>query len=171
MKLVTLLLMSLLAGNAIAQPLNIDKSTLAVDMPSPLFSLKDISGGGDIKLADFKGRVIYVDFWASWCVPCRRSFPYLASIRAQYVEQGFEVIAINLDEDLANAQQFLQEYPVPYPVAQGFATNTPLDYNVNAMPSAFLIDGQGNLRSVHLGFTVQHQAFLSAIIEKLVAEL
>ena len=170
MKLVYLLLIGLWGFNAVGQSLT-DKSALAVDKPAPLFSLKKISSAGEVSLAEFKGKVVYVDFWASWCVPCRRSFPLLVGLRQKYAEQGFEVIAINLDEDPQDAQQFLQDFPVPYPVVSGFATTTPLDYQVSAMPNAFLIDGQGNLRLIHLGFTPQHADFLEAIIEKLLAEL
>jgi cytochrome c biogenesis protein CcmG, thiol:disulfide interchange protein DsbE len=170
MQLLTLLFISILSVNALAHTLT-DGPDLDVEQPAPLFSLKHLSGEGEIALADFKGKVVYLDFWASWCVPCRRSFPFLVTLRERYAKQGLEVIGVNLDENPQQAQQFLQEYPVTYPIVTGFATPTPLDYKVNAMPSAFLIDGQGKLRLIHLVFTEQHQVYLEAIIEKLLAEL
>ena len=170
MKLISLLLISLLSFNVVAGSLNKVHPILVVDKTAPPFTLKEISGAGDIHLADFKGKVVYVDFWASWCVPCRLSFPFLSSLRKQYGEQGFEIIAINLDEDPLAAQTFLQDFPVDYPVAMGFATSTPTDYQVSAMPSAFLLDAKGVVRLKHLGFSVKHQEFLAAVVEKLLAE-
>jgi thiol-disulfide isomerase/thioredoxin len=143
---------------------------LTVDAPAPLFTLSSVSGKSKIDLASYQGKVVYVDFWASWCVPCRLSFPFLSRLRKQYADQGFEVIAVNLDEDPQAAQAFLQDFPVGYPVAMGFATTTPTDFHVTAMPSAFLIDANGILRLKHLGFSVKHQDFLQAWIEKILAE-
>jgi cytochrome c biogenesis protein CcmG/thiol:disulfide interchange protein DsbE len=143
---------------------------IAVDTLAPLFSLDSVNSDNKIALASYQGKVVYLDFWASWCVACRLSFPYLSTLREQYAEQGFEVIAVNLDEDPQAAQKFLQRYPVAYPVAIGFATSTPIDYQVSAMPSAFLIDAKGVIRLKHLGFAIKHQDFLDAIVQKLLAE-
>jgi cytochrome c biogenesis protein CcmG/thiol:disulfide interchange protein DsbE len=143
---------------------------LVVDAPAPLFSLNGVNGETKIALASYQGKVVYVDFWASWCVPCRLSFPFLSTLREQYASQGFEIIAVNLDENPQAALEFLQRYPVSYPVAIGFATTTPTDYQVSAMPSAFLIDAKGILRLKHMGFSAKHQGFLQAVVEKLLAE-
>ena len=143
---------------------------LALDTPAPLFTLNDINTDNKIELASYQGKVVYVDFWASWCVPCRLSFPFLSALRAQYADQGFEVIAVNLDEDPLAAKAFLQRFPVEYPVAKGFATTTPADYQVEAMPTAYLIDAKGVVRLKHLGFSSKHQEFLEAVVQKLLAE-
>ena len=143
---------------------------LKLDATAPPFTLNSINGDNKIELASYQGKVVYVDFWASWCVPCRLSFPFLSALRAQYANQGFEVIAINLDEDPQAAQAFLQRYPVNYPVAMGFATTTPVDYQIQAMPTAYLVDAKGVLRLKHLGFSAKHQEFLEAVVQKLLAE-
>ena len=143
---------------------------LALDSPAPDFTLASIEAQRTISLADYRGKVVYLDFWASWCVACRKSFPFLSALRQQYAAQGFEVIAINLDQDPAAAQRFLDNYPVDYPVALGYNSKIAEDYHVTAMPMGFFVDSKGTLRLQHLGFSPKHQDFLTAVLEKLLAE-
>ncbi len=105
-----------------------------------------------LRLSDYRGQVVYVDFWASWCAPCRRSLPLLDSWYRQYREQGFTVLAINLDRDVAAARRFLQRYPVSYPVGHDPSGVIATDWKITAMPTGFLFGREGQLRQVHRGF-------------------
>ncbi len=111
--------------------------------------LKD---GSSLNLEEFKGKVIFLDFWATWCPPCKKSMPFLNALHKELLKHGFQVLAINVDEDSRIAKKFLNQYPVNYPVAMDPTGQCPEKYNVLAMPSAYLIDRQGIVRYIHLGF-------------------
>lgn len=107
-----------------------------------------------ISLADFKGKVVYVDFWASWCGPCRKSLPQLNELRNHLLNEGkeFEVLAVNLDNDLKEASAFIKKYPVSYPVVYDSKGKYPELYGVVGMPTSYLLDQQGRVNYVHTGF-------------------
>ena len=120
--------------------------------PAPAFSLPDIYSGESKTLEQYQGKVIYLDFWASWCGPCRQSLPLLNTLRKELGEDNFEVIAINLDADPEDGKRFLQKYPVKYPVLTDTSGTTPQKYQLTGMPTSYLIDQKGNLRGAHQGF-------------------
>ena len=103
-------------------------------------------------LQPVEGRVIWVDFWASWCVPCRRSFPWLNSMHRKYGSEGLQIIAVNLDKDRALADAFLMEVPAEFALRFDPAGALAKQYGVQAMPSSFLIDADGNVLATHAGF-------------------
>jgi len=107
---------------------------------------------GHISLSDLKGEVVYLDFWASWCLPCRKSFPWMNELQARYQEQGLKVIAINLDEDRAVAERFLEQLPAHFSVAFDPRGQSAENYQVLGMPSSYIIDRQGQLQLTHVGF-------------------
>jgi len=109
-------------------------------------------GGGQLDLQKFRGKVVYLDFWATWCPPCKKSMPFLNNLRNELVDQGFEIIAISVDEEPDAANLFLKKYPVDYQVAMDTTGQCPQIYDVKAMPSAYLIDRKGVIRYIHLGF-------------------
>lgn len=149
---------------------------VSVDQRAPFFVLKELRGktrAGPEKyqgLEQYRGKVVYLDFWASWCLPCRQSFPALSSLRERYADQGFEVIAVNLDENHQHALQFLAQFPVNYPVVAGFGTEVAEQYGVEVMPTGYFIDANGVIRLIHKGFKSEHAHFLEAILQKLLAE-
>ena len=121
--------------------------------PAPETRLPSLTEPGKtIELASLRGKVVYVDFWASWCVPCRVSFPLLNELRAELGDQGFEVMAINVDEDTADALGFLEELPVDYLVVWDEDSVMMQTYGIIGMPTGFLIDREGVVRKVHQGF-------------------
>lgn len=102
-----------------------------------------------------QGKVIYVDFWASWCKPCRKSFPWMNEIQKKYQQDGFTVISINLDSDKANAEAFLATLPANFPVIYDPKGLLAKKFKLPGMPSSFLLDKNGELKSSHVGFNSQ----------------
>jgi len=121
-------------------------------------------------LAEHQGNVVVVDFWASWCVPCRRSFPWLNDMHAKYAEQGLVVVGVNLDANREDATAFLQEYPADFLIY--FDNNAVLakEYGVEAMPSSFVIGRDGQVKARHLGFKVKRQDEYEAILVEALGE-
>ena len=103
-------------------------------------------------LAATKNKVLLVDFWATWCPPCKQSIPFFNALQNELQHQGFEIIAINVDEKTSDTKTFLNTYPVNYIVALDPQGDCPKKYDVKAMPSTYLIDRKGKIRHVHLGF-------------------
>ncbi|PJE57082.1 TlpA disulfide reductase family protein [Marinomonas sp. BSi20584] len=117
-----------------------------------------------------KGQVVLVDFWASWCGPCRESFPWMTSIQAKYKEQGLKVIAINLDQENEQALDFLKEFKPGFTVLFDTEAQLPEDFGVIGMPTSFLIDRQGKIRATHVGFHQKNINEYESAIAKLLAE-
>ena len=105
-----------------------------------------------VELSDYRGQVVYLDFWASWCQPCRKSFVWMNKMQNLYGKEGFKVIAINLDESRDNADKFLQQVPASFDVAFDPDGNTAEIYKLRAMPSSYIIDKNGNLVHTNSGF-------------------
>ncbi|MBU2918184.1 TlpA family protein disulfide reductase [Psychrosphaera sp. F3M07] len=134
------------------------------------FELPHLTSGIMTSLSDYKGKVVYVDFWASWCKPCKKSFPVLNEFHNKYKQQGFEVIAINLDEDKLNALAFLQQHKVDYSVLYDEDAKVAQQYKVQAMPSAYFIDKKGIIRLVHKGYMDSDKTKIKQVIELLINE-
>ncbi|MBN1238553.1 MAG: TlpA family protein disulfide reductase [Gammaproteobacteria bacterium] len=104
------------------------------------------------ELGPVSGKVVLVDFWASWCAPCRRSFPWMNSMHRKYGEDGLEIIAVNVDKERALADGFLAETPAEFAVRFDPAGALAETFDVKAMPSSFLLDGSGEVIAAHYGF-------------------
>ena len=126
--------------------------------------------GGTVQLATYKGKVMLVDFWASWCVPCKTSFPALDSLYREYQPRGLEVLAINLDERRRDADAFLGNYPHRLTVLFDLKGASPAAFGVKGMPSSFLIDKVGTIRFTHMGYTGNVDASYRQEIAQLLAE-
>lgn len=112
------------------------------------------AGGELLDLSKYKGKqAVYLDFWASWCVPCRESFPWLNKIHSQYGTKGLKVIAINLDAEISEAKKFLKDYPAGFDVVFDPKGEFATRFNLQGMPSAVLIGRDGEIFSEHVGFT------------------
>jgi peroxiredoxin len=118
---------------------------------APDFTLTD-ANGQSVTLSDLRGQVVMINFWASWCGPCREEMPLLEQIHQRYEALGFTLLGINVEEDSTNGQAFLQERPVSFPVLYDPKNNLSKLYDVVAMPSTVLIDRQGNIRYLHHGY-------------------
>ncbi len=143
---------------------------LSAGQPAPHFSLSASPANPALQLKDFQGKVVYLDFWASWCPPCAKSFPLLNQLRADLGNPDFEVVAINVDEKIEDMQAFLRQHPVDFVTAWDKAKQTPALFEILGMPTAFLVDKQGKIRHIHSGFRRQDVSALRAKIEQLLQE-
>jgi peroxiredoxin len=137
--------------------------------PAPDFHLPRFDSGQSVGLADFRGKVVLVDFWASWCSPCRQSLPLYAKLRDNYAAADFAIIAIGLDEDVADGKAFLAEHPIAYTTLQNPQGDIAKAFDLKGMPSSYLLDRQGIVRARHVGFTPADIAALKKEIDALVA--
>jgi peroxiredoxin len=119
--------------------------------PAPDFTLTD-ANGQSVTLSDLRGQVIMINFWASWCGPCRQEMPLLEQIHQRYEPLGFTLLGVNVEKNPADGQAFLKERPVSFPVLYDPENDISKLYDVVAMPSTVLIDRQGNVRYLHHGY-------------------
>lgn len=134
--------------------------------PAPVFDLPGETS--KINLKDYKGKTILLDFWASWCVPCRQSFSWMNKMQSRYGKDGFKVIAINLDPSQKDAEQFLKKVPADFDIAYDPKGRTADAYKLSVMPSSFLINKNGEIVYKHRGFNGVDKAVLEDKIRKLV---
>jgi thiol-disulfide isomerase/thioredoxin len=125
-----------------------EERPLAPDFTLPTSS----TSSGIVSLHDFRGKVVYVDFWASWCVPCRQSFPWMSSLSDRYAAQGLVVVSVNLDKKRDAVDEFLQRFPATFAVALDPAGKTAEAFHVAAMPSSFIVSRTGRIVYSHAGF-------------------
>jgi len=118
---------------------------------APDFTLKSESGE-NLRLSEFRGEVVMINFWASWCGPCRQEMPLLDELYSQYKPMGFTILGVNVEEDSSKAKQMLDESPVNFPVLFDNQSEVSKLYNVVAMPSTVLVDRDGNIRYLHQGY-------------------
>jgi thiol-disulfide isomerase/thioredoxin len=133
---------------------------------APEFALPGIDGRIHA-LAELRGRVVYVDFWASWCAPCRRSFPWMNGMHRRYAARGLSIVAINVDRERSAAERFLERTPADFPIALDPKGESPAAFGVRGMPSAYLIDGSGTVVRVEEGFRDERTPALEAQIRTL----
>jgi thiol-disulfide isomerase/thioredoxin len=134
----------LIAFVFITNPLSAKDNTPKV---APDFIIED-----NTRLSDLKGKIVYLDFWASWCGPCRKSFPWLNKIYKQHNSQDFAMLSINLDTERHLADKFLKKYPADFSITYDPMGDLAREYEVTGMPSSYLIDHNGNIVATHVGF-------------------
>ena len=133
---------------------------------APAFSLQNAKGE-TVSLERLRGKVVYVDFWASWCGPCRRSFPWMNEMQQKYGARGFTIVGVNVDKRRADAERFLAQIPAQFTVVYDAAGATPSAYGVKGMPSSYLIDAAGKVVAVESGFRDEQKTALEEQIRAL----
>jgi cytochrome c biogenesis protein CcmG, thiol:disulfide interchange protein DsbE len=121
-------------------------------------------------ISNYKGKVVYLDFWASWCGPCKQSFPYMAGLKQQYGKQGFVVVTVNLDRNRAQADAFLKKVGVSLPVTYDSGGVIAKQYRVTDMPTSIVFDRTGKARFTHKGFFQNKAKDYSAHVAQIVNE-
>lgn len=143
--------------------------TIAADGPAPDFSLPDQSGS-TVSLSQFDGQVVLINFWASWCGPCREEMPLLAELHQRYESLGFTMLGINVEEDSTEADRFLRSVPVSFPILYDRANSVSKLYDVIAMPSTILIGRDGRVRYIHHGYEPGYENDYQDQIRELIRE-
>ncbi|RPH66998.1 MAG: TlpA family protein disulfide reductase [Burkholderiales bacterium] len=150
----------LAAGLALATAAHaLDVGTAAPELNLP-------GSAGPVKLADYRGKLVYVDFWASWCKPCLQSFPWMNEMQERYGARGFQIIGVNVDAKADEARRFLSETPAKFVVAFDTKGEAPKSYAIKGMPTSFLVGPDGKLLLEHAGFRDADRAALEAKIRQ-----
>jgi cytochrome c biogenesis protein CcmG, thiol:disulfide interchange protein DsbE len=135
---------------------------LAVDVGQPVPDI-DLPGSSvGAKLSDLKGKVLYVDFWASWCGPCKQSFPWMNDMQKKYGAKGLQIVGMNVDAKREDADNFLKELPAQFAVAFDSKGESAKRFAIKGMPTAVLVGKDGKVLMVHQGFREQDRAELEA---------
>lgn len=121
-----------------------------------------------LDLSAYRGKVVYLDFWASWCNPCRQSFPWMNTVQQMYRGKDFVVVAVNVDHDSSLAKEFLQDNPADFKIVYDPDGDIADQFNFHDMPTSYLIGRNGQIRYVHRGFYPRKEGEYLAQIEQLV---
>ncbi len=145
--------------------------TQEVNSPAPDFSAKDLNGNS-LKLSDFKGKVVVLDFWASWCVPCKKSMPHLIELYNNNVADSLVVLGINVDTQLDKIREFQSSInaEITFPVIFDSDAKIPPMYNVEAMPTTIVINKEGIIKFKEVGYNTDLKDKLDKTIKDLLAK-
>ena len=141
----------------------------SVSGPAPNFTLKSLDGK-NLKLSEMRGDVILINFWASWCGPCRQEMPLLNSLHKKYEPLGFTVLGVNVEENTDDARGFLSNFPVDFPVLLDNKNKVSKQYDVVAMPTTVVVDRDGNMRFLHKGYKPGDEKAYRQMVKKLIRE-
>ena len=158
--LIPTLLLALLGGTATAT----GPAPAAPDFALPA------RDGGEVRLSELKGQVVMINFWATWCGPCRQEMPLLQQIHAKYEPLGFTMLGVNVEPDSVAAQNWLKGVPVSFPIVFDRKSEVSSSFGVEAMPSSVLIDREGRVRHVHRGYKPGDEAVYADLVRGLVKE-
>ena len=158
--LIPTLLLALLGGTATAT----GPAPAAPDFALPA------RDGGEVRLSELKGQVVMINFWATWCGPCRQEMPLLQQIHAKYEPLGFTMLGVNVEPDSVAAQNWLKGMPVSFPIVFDRKSEVSSSFGVEAMPSSVLIDREGRVRHVHRGYKPGDEAVYADLVRGLVKE-
>mgnify|MGYP006274710291 CR=1 FL=1 len=159
------LIAGVLAVTALVSPVVVR----AAGTPAPAVSFTDMTGT-TVALSSLKGQVVLLDFWASWCIPCRRSFPEVDAMQQSLRGRGVVAYAIGVDEDAKQARAFLAEHPHTIPVALDPKGTLAAAFKLTAMPTSIILDREGRIRFTHQGYTEKTIAQFRAEVQQLLAE-
>jgi peroxiredoxin len=124
----------------------------AVGSTAPAFALKDVDGKA-LDLADYRGKVVLLDYWATWCVPCRSEIPHFVEFQDKYASQGFQVMGISMDDGPQPVQEFYKQFKMNYPVAMGTTQLAESYGGILGLPVTFLVGRDGKIAAKYVGLT------------------
>jgi len=158
-----------LLATLLAAVLALAPARAALDSPAPDFTLKSASGE-NIKLSELRGQVVLINFWASWCGPCRQEMPLLDQMYQKYGPLGFTLLGVNVEQDTKDAERMLKDAPVTFPILFDAQNQVSQLYDVTAMPSTVLVDRDGKVRYMHKGYQPGYEDEYQTQIRALVRE-
>ena len=144
-------------------------AAFASEQAAPNFTLKSNSGK-NIRLSELKGQVVLINFWASWCGPCRQEMPELEALHQKYSKLGFTVLGVNVEENADKANQIIAKGGISFPILYDNENKVSELYNVRAMPTTVIVGRDGTQRSIHQGYKPGYEDLYAAEIKKLVRE-
>lgn len=147
----------------------IPASASGVSGKAPDFTLKS-RAGKNLRLSDFRGNVVLLNFWASWCGPCRQEMPLLEAMYKKYQKLGFTILGVNVEQDSGKAKAYLSDISVSFPILYDNTNKTSKLYSVSAMPTTIIIDRNGNMRYLHKGYKPGYEKDYKKQIKKLIRE-
>lgn len=147
-----------------------DISAAEIGDSVPDCSLTSLDSTAPISIKSTAGEVVYLDFWASWCGPCAKSFPFMNELSKKYKDKGFKIVAVNLDENIDDAKAFLAKIPANFTIAVDTGGQCAQRFEVKAMPSSYLIGRDGNIRHIHLGFRSEESEKVGVLVDQLLTE-
>ena len=127
-------------------------------------------GAPPVDIHDFRGRVVYLDFWASWCAPCRQSFPWMQAMKNAYESRGLTVLAVNLDLNRGDADRFLAQFHPSFDVRFDPQGTVAEHFKVQGMPTGLVVDRHGVVRFTHIGFRPVDEAAYENQLREILAE-
>jgi peroxiredoxin len=158
-----------LLATLLAAVLALTPARAALDGPAPDFTLKSASGE-NVRLSELRGQVVLINFWASWCGPCRQEMPLLDQMYQKYGPLGFTLLGVNVEQDTQDAERMLKDAPVSFPILFDAQNQVSKLYDVTAMPSTVLVDRDGKVRYMHKGYQPGYEDEYQTQIRALVRE-
>lgn len=149
--------------------ISVSASAAKIEGKAPDFTLKSLHGD-NVKLSEQRGNVVMINFWASWCGPCRQEMPLLNDMYLRYRDLGFTLLGVNVEEDSTDAKKMVTELKVAFPVLFDTQNAVSKLYNVEAMPSTILVDRDGNMRFLHRGYLPGYEEDYEKQIRELMRE-
>ena len=153
----TTLVLASMVLSASAYAVDIGQAAPDFELPNP--------AGASVKLSSYKGKVVYLDFWASWCGPCKQSFPWMNEMQSRYGAKNFQIVGVNVDQKSDDAKEFLKENKATFDVVFDNTGKIPKTFAIKGMPTSMLIGADGKVISVHTGFKPENKAELEKQIK------
>lgn len=142
---------------------------MSISGKAPDFTLKS-RDGKNLRLSDYRGQVVMINFWASWCGPCRQEMPLLEDLYKRYSKLGFTIVGVNVDTDSSKANNYLKDVTVSFPIVYDTSNNVSKTFNVNAMPTTVIVDRNGNMRFLHQGYKPGYENEYKKQVKQLIKE-
>ena len=142
----------------------------AVNASPTIDASRAVDASSAVDIGEFRGRVVYLDFWASWCAPCRQSFPWMQAMKDAYESRGLTVLAVNLDQHRGDAERFLAQFHPSFDVRFDPQGTVAERFKVQGMPTGLLIDRHGVVRFTHIGFRPVDAAAYENQLREILAE-
>jgi len=162
-EVLTWIALNIVLLTTLAAPVRVEASSKAGPSVAPSFTLQ--TSAGTVSLDSLDAKVILVDFWASWCVPCKASFPWMSAMHERYGSKGLSIVAINVDKSRKAADDFLVKHPAPFTIAYDPSGKTAKAFHVWGMPTSFLIGPGRAILFSRAGFDPKHAKEVEAMIE------